>query len=170
MTTDPLAQAAMVAYCGWDPTILVTNGTVTLDGSGTFWLFLESLNVTAVSSVVVTNDDGSTYTASIGPGATDVTWAPNGILTWQSCANGSVWPEAQQNIAVTYSGGYNGAPADLQAALDHLSARIPSISGATSKRIGTAAITYGQSIADGGLLLIEQMVFDRYRLPKVSGV
>lgn len=165
---DPLAQAVMVAYCGWDPTVEVTDETVNLDGNGTSWLLLRSLNVTAVTAVVVTNPDGSTYTATIGAGLTDVGWADDGILTWQSWCNGGVWPIGQQNVAVTYSGGYNGPPDDLQAALDHLGARVPQMTGAVSKRLGSASFSYAQSIATGGLLLVEQMVFDRYRLPRAA--
>jgi hypothetical protein len=166
MATDPLAQAVMVAYCGWDPTVLVTNETILLDGNGTAWAFLPSLNVVAVTSVVVTNGDGSTYTATIGPGMMDVGWSDDGILTWQSCNNCGSWPGLQQSIAVTYSGGYNGPTDELQAVLDHLSGRIPAMTGATSRRLGSASIAYAQSVADGGLLLVEQMVLDRYRLPR----
>jgi hypothetical protein len=170
MATDPLAQAVMVAYCGWDPTVAVTNQTVLLDGNGTFWAFLPSLNVTAVSSVVVTNPDGSTYTAALdySAGIADVGWSANGTLVWQSPSNGGCWPNLPQTIAVTYSGGYATVPADLQAALDKLSSRMPSMSGATSKRLGSAAFSYAASVAGGGLLTVEQMVFDRYRLPRAA--
>lgn len=167
MAVDPLAQAVMVVYCGWDPTVLVTNGVVQLDGNGTPWAFLPSLNVTAVSAITVTNWDGSTYVPTIGPGVNDVGWAADGILTWQSCNNGAAWPLGQQTISLTYSGGYNGAPTDLAAALASLSARMPQLqSGAASKRIGSASISYAAAVAAGGLLLVEQMVFDAYRLPK----
>jgi hypothetical protein len=167
MSTDPLAQAAMVAYCGWDPTIPVNNETVLLDGNGTFWAFLPSLHVTAVTAVVVTNPDGSTYTATVGPGMTDVGWSENGTLTWQSCNNYGIWPAGQQSIAVTYSGGYSAAPPDLDAALASLTARMPKVqSGRTTARLGSAAIGYASNVAAGGLLLVEQMVFDRYRIPR----
>lgn len=164
---DPLAQAVMVAYCGWDPTVLATNETLTLDGNGTAWAFLPSLNVTSVSAITVTNPDGSTYVPTIGPGMNDVAWSDNGILTWMSCNNGAAWPEMQQAIQVTYSGGWDGAPTDLQAALDHLTTRLPSM-GVTSQRLGSASLSYALTIAEGGLLLVEQMVLDRYRLPKAK--
>lgn len=168
MAVDPLAQAAMVIYCGWDPTVLVTNQPVQVDGNGTPWAFLPSLNVTAVTAVTVTNWDGSTYVATVGAGFNDVGWSANGILTWQSSNNGACWPLGQQAISVTYSGGYPAVPADLAAALAHLSARMPAISGATSARLGTAAFSYAATVAAGGLLLIEQMVFDGYRLPRAK--
>lgn len=157
----------MVAYCGWDPTVPVTAGVVQVDGNGTPWAFLPSLHVTAVSAITVTNWDGSTYVPTIGPGSNDVGWNADGILTWQSCNNGAAWPLGQQAISVTYSGGYDGAPPDLQAVLDSLTARMPQLqSGATAKRLGAASISYAAAIAAGGLLLVEQMVLDSYRLPK----
>lgn len=163
--TDPMAQAVMVAYCRWDPTAVVTGETVTLNGNGTDIALLPSLYVTDVSAVVVTNCDGSTYTATIGPGANDVGWDEGGVLTWQSSNNGGAWPLGQQSIAVTYSGGYVGVPAYLAAALASLSKRTAGAVGAQSKRLGAASVTYAQVIANGGLLTTEQMVFDRYRLP-----
>lgn len=168
MAYDPMAVAAMVAYCGWDPTVPVSSVTVALDGDGTFLARLPSLYVTDVSAVVVTNPDGSTYAATVGTGTADVSWSENGVMLWQSCNNGGCFPEGQQNIAVTYSGGYTAVPADLDAALNHLSGRVAGMNGATSKRLGSASISYAQSVADGGLLLIEQMVFDSYRIPRVA--
>lgn len=157
----------MVAYCGWDPTVPVVGDTITVDGNGTSWAFLPSLYVTAVTAVVVTNPDGSTYTATIGPGANDVGWAEDGILTWQSCNNYGCWPEMQQAISVTYSGGYVVAPADLQAVLDSLTARMPQLqSGRTSARLGSAAFAYAAAVAAGGLLTVEQVVLDHYRIPR----
>lgn len=170
MTTDPLAQAAMVAYCGWDPTTVVTAATVDLDGDGTSVLFLPSLHVTDVTAVTVTLPDGSTYAAQIGTGS-DVTWAENGTLIWRPEAGSPLgcWPEGQQNVAVTYSGGYSAVPADLAAALASLSARMPTIqTGMTQAKIGTAVITRGPTISEGALLLVEQMVFDRYRIVRAA--
>lgn len=176
MTVDPLAQAVMVAYCGWDPTTPVAAETVNLDGNGTLLLALPSLYVTAVTAVTVTDHLGVVYQATIDQpgtstdGGNDVGWSVNGCLSWHpwTTSQYSEWPCGEQNIAVTYSGGYTVVPADLQAALDNLSARIPNMTGATSKRLGSASISYAQTIAQGNLLLVEQMVFDRYRLPKVS--
>lgn len=170
---DPLAQAVMVAYCGWDPTTPVTDETVLLDGNGTPLLLLPCLNVTDVSAVTVTPYYGDPVVAAIGP-AGDVGWKPNGELIWQSSGVwpwrwGGVWPEGSQNVAVTYSGGYpdEGTPDDLLAALQSLSRRTASTMPA-SRRMGTAAVAYGKQIADGGLLTVEQMVLDRYRLPRVA--
>lgn len=175
MTVDPLAQAVMVAYCGWDPTLLVANETATLDGNGTPVITLPSLHVTAVTQVTVTDHAGTLHTyqstdtpATIGPGPTNVAWSENGVLTCKDPTLGRVWPQDDGNITVTYNGGYSITPDDLQAALDHLTARVPQMTGATTRKLGSATITVAQQIANGGLLLIEQMVLDRYRLPRAA--
>lgn len=159
----------MVAYCGWDPTAVVTDGTVVLDGNGTALAFLPSLHVTGVSALTVTLDDGSTYDALIGAGL-DVMWGENGTLQWlPSSLALSAFPDALANVSVTYSGGYAEIPADLAAALASVSARIPTMqTGMSTAKIGTAVITRAASIAQGALLLVEQMVFDRYRILKAA--
>lgn len=165
-SVDPLAQAAMVAYCRWDPTAVVTDETVLLDGNGALALFLPSLYVTAVSAVSVTLPDGSTYAAKIGSGL-DVAWNEGGQLAWlpSSMSGVGYWPEGLRNVSVTYSGGYATVPADLQAALNSLTNRMPKVlSGLTTAKIGTASMTYGAALAAGGLLSVEQWVFDRYRI------
>ena len=169
----------MVAYCGWDPTEVVTDAVVTLDGNGTALAFLPSLHVTDVSAISIDLSDGSPYAAQIGEGL-DVAWSENGTLRWlgSSLSGLGGFTEGTGNVSVTYSGGYAEVPPDLAAVLASLSKRMPTIDGAVSKRIGSAAITYAsqnatghfgsQSIAEGGLLLVEQMVFDRYRIVKVA--
>lgn len=165
-SVDPLALAAMVAYCRWDPTAVVSDATALLDGNGALEMCLPSLYVTGVSAVVVTLPDGSAYDAQIGTGY-DVAWNEGGVLAWlpSSLSGFAYWPEGKQNIAVTYSGGYETIPDDLQAALNSLTARMPKIqSGLSQAKIGTAAMTYAAGIAAGGLLAVEQWVFDRYRI------
>jgi hypothetical protein len=167
-TPDPFAQAVMVAYCGWDPTVPVVDGTVLLDGNGSRLVTLPSLHVTAVTAVTVTDQWGTVNTLTIGPGFTDVSWSENGCLTYKGHQYQG-WPEDQQNVAVTYSGGYATIPAELDAVLASISKRAPSI-GVQSKRLGTASITYNpqfQSSA-GDLLVVEKMVLDRYRILKAA--
>lgn len=161
---DPLAVGAMVAYCGWDPSTSVT-GTVRLDGNGTRLLALPSLYVTAVTAVSVTDQWGTVTTPTIGPG-TEIGWSANGCLTWNGVGG---WPEGQQNVAVTYTGGYDMLPDDLDAAVASLSKRTSAATfGATSRRMGTAAVNFGAEVSSGDFLNVERMVFDRYRLPRVA--
>lgn len=160
---DPLAMAAVVAYCGWDPMAAVQDETVLLDGNGTRLLTLPSLHVTAVSAVVVTQFQTDPLTATIGYGL-DVDWKQNGCLIWSGCG---VWPVGSRNVAVTYSGGYAVAPHDLVAAVNNLSGRLGNM-GHTGARLGSASINYSHVIQSGGLLAVEQMVFDRYRIMKAA--
>lgn len=173
---DPLAVAVMVAYCGWNPLTPVTNVTAVLDGNDSQVIALPCLNVTAVTAVTVTASDGSSFSPTIGLG-NQVGWSTNGCLTWNwwvpndplvvGYFAGFNWPGGQQNIAVTYSGGYSRTPDDLAAALASVGNRLTSM-GRTSARLGQAAFTYGSVVGSGGLLLVEQMVFDKYRLPRVA--
>jgi hypothetical protein len=173
---DPLAYATMVAYCGWDPLEHVTDETVLLDGNGSRLLSLPSLYVTDVSAVTVTDCYGETSLRSSAPAAyptvgslpaVDVGWSQNGVLIWNGYLY-SGWPAGQRNISVTYSSGYDFAPDDLMAALESVGKRTAGTLGATSRKMGTAAVSYSGVAAEGGLLLVEQMVFDRYRLFKVA--
>lgn len=165
----------MVAYCGWDPTVQITE-TINLDGNGTSLLTLPSLNVTDVSAVTLTNSDGTTLAATIGPSA-QVGWKSNGELWWNPISSQPAsgpfyyryWPFGQQNIVVTYTGGYTGAPEDLDAALNSVSKRMPQLqSGRTSAKLDTAAFTYAANVAAGGFLTVEQWIFDKYRIIKVA--
>jgi hypothetical protein len=164
---DPLAVGAMVAYCGWDP-ITPFSGTLEVDGTGTELLALPTLHLTGVSAVTVTDQWGNVTDRTIGAG-NDVTWSRNGVLLWRTPEMCGVWPEGQQNVSVTCTSGYHVPPEDLFAALGSLSNRIngPTF-GFSSARMGSGAVTFGQQIASGGLLVTEQMVFDRYRLPRVA--
>ena len=159
---DPLAIGAMVAYCGWDPTASVTS-TVALDGNGTRVLALPCLHVTAVTTITVTDQWGTVTTPTIGP-ALDVGWSENGCLTWNGLCG---WPIGQRNIVITYTGGYDDIPDDLEAALESVANRTTSTAfGATSRRLGSASISFGAQVSSGDLLMIERMVFDRYRIPR----
>lgn len=173
-TPSPMALAVMIAHCGWDPTELVTDRVTLLDGLGVDTLFLPSLQVTAVSAVVVTNGDGSIYTPTIdpvdsnaSPTPADVSWSDNGCLQWRTANNGGRWPLGRRAVKVTWSGGYTDVPDDLAAALGNLTDRMPRI-GIASRKIDTAAETYAAVVAEGGLLMIEQLVFDRYRIPRAA--
>ncbi len=175
LTWDPFAVAIMVAYCGWDPTEPVSNQPVTLDGNGLQMLALPSLYVTGVSSVVASCGDGTVFTylstdspASIGPGNTLVGWSENGTLFNADPESSGVWPTGQGNVTVTYSGGYTVVPPELQAVLNSLTTRMPQMqTGLLEKRMGLASFKYTPAAA-GGLLMVEQMILDRFRIFKAA--
>lgn len=168
MTVDPFAQAVMVAYCDWDPTEVVTDQTVLLNGNGTSLLTLPSLYVTDVSAVVITDRIGTVTTAVLSPAPVDVEWSEDGCLECTSCVLGGIFPPGRRNVAVTYSGGYDTIPATLQAALDSIAKRAPIASGGVQKRkLLSGEIAYSASVMAGELLITEQMILDQYRIPRV---
>lgn len=171
-----MATGVMVAYCGWDPTTPLTNTTTLLDGNGTKRLWLPSLYVTGVSSVTITNDDGSTYDAIMGAG-NDVTWGVDGELLWEGYQYFGLvdpsqrflyWPHGEQNVAVVWSGGYSSVPNDLDAVLTQLSNRLPTVTGATQRHLGQASVSYAQQIACGGLLWTEQIILNKYKIMRLG--
>ncbi|HJQ00084.1 MAG TPA: hypothetical protein VJ851_00660 [Jatrophihabitans sp.] len=164
MTLDPFARAVMVAYCKWDPTEVVTDKTVYLNGNGTPLLTLPSLYVTDVSEVVITDRAGSVSTATVGVGAVDLEWSEDGCLECTGCRF-SVFPAGRRNVAVTYSGGYETVPDTLQPALDSIAKRAPSAtSGVQKRKLLNAEIQYAASLMAGQLLITEQMVLDQFRI------
>ena len=85
-TFDPLAKAAMIARCRWDPTEVVTDRTVELNSNGDELLLLPSLHVTDVSAVQLVAADGTITDLIVGPAdGAQVTWREDGdglLLTY----------------------------------------------------------------------------------------
>lgn len=168
MSIDPGAQAVMVAYCDWDPTEVVTDRTVLLNGNGTSLLTLPSLYVTDVSAVVITDRLGTVTAATVGPAPADVEWSEDGCVELTSCLLGGAFPQGRRNVAVTYSGGYDPIPATLQATLDSIAKGIAvGSSRAQQKKLLSGSVTYAANAIAGNLLVTEQMVLDQYRIPRV---
>lgn len=150
----------MIAHCGWDPTAVVANVTIRLDGNGSRIALLPSLYVTDVSAVVVTDPYGTDQVLTVGRGATDVSWSENGVLKLKSCWPLACFPEDQQNVAVTYSGGYSEVPDEITAVLESIGRRSATL-GIKSRQMSKAKFEY---FPGGELLTVEQMVLDRYRI------
>lgn len=136
-------------YCGWHVTPVETQ-TLTFRARGERAMLLPSLRVVAVRSVVV---DG------VPVDVDGIEWDPSGIL-WLGGVTGQVeavvdhgFDEVPALVAVILA-----AAARMQAAPD----------GATSVKIGTAAVTYSQTAPgqSGGVALTdsERSQLDRYRL------
>lgn len=163
MATDPLALAAMVAWCKWNPLLQVTSEVILLDGNGTTLLTLPSLHVTAVEAVTVTDRYDATYSLTIGTGSADVEWSDDGTLSLCSMTLGC-WPAGKRNIEVRYSGGYapdDPEAAEVQAVLDSIGKRVgPMSAGIKSKSMGKARFDYFEP----DLTAVEQMVLNRYRI------
>lgn len=158
---DPLAQAVMVARCGWDPTVAVSDVDLWLSGNGSSLLMLPSMHVTAVSAVEIHNRDNDIVDTL---DTTDFDWDEDGELESRRWCG---WPYGKRNIKVTYSGGYDPMPDDLAAALASLGKRTSGIV-ISQTRMGTATVTLAATIAAGGLLVTEEMVFDKYRIMRAA--
>lgn len=172
MATDPLALAAVKAYCGWDPTEQVVDETTILDGKGTESLFLPSLAVTAVTSVTVTigADVYPLVVCTDVDQSGDVAWGADGELRLLPPLDRPFrcWPRGLRNVTVVWSGGYGDTiPADLAAVLSSIGSRTP-LGGATKAKIGTAELDYSATVAGGGLLQTEQWVLDSYRIARTA--
>lgn len=167
--TSALALAAVVGYCGWNPTVTAgPQPSVTLDGNGTGLLALPCLGVTGVSALSFTDNFGTTYT--LDP-VNDIEVSANGLVALKcpNSANQYAFPEGFGNVHVTYSGGLSDSVdiANVTAALGSIDGRLVSM-GLMKAEIGSAKLQYGATFQSGDLLDIEKIVLDRYRLPKVS--
>ncbi len=106
------AQDWMESYC--DRKFQNTNYSAVYNGDGGARLFLKNAPISSISSIVITEDDGTTETLAI---STDVNFqAENGAVEFDKGTNLSsfdAWPAGFQNIAVTYTGGYATIPEAL---------------------------------------------------------
>jgi hypothetical protein len=78
-----------------------------------------------------------------------------------------VWPYGQRNVGVTYSGGYtvDTLPAEIPSVLASITKRMPTASsGKQSKTMGSTSFTYSKTATAGELLVVEQLVLNRYRI------
>lgn len=121
---------------GWN--VLEETTTLTVDGEGRTHLFLPTLRLTAVISVM---EDGVALVDS-----TDFTWRGNGTLTRVSgdpCSL-SRWTCRPRGVVVTITHGYPVAPGVFKAVtLDHASVFANNPGGALkSETIGQVSLTY----------------------------
>lgn len=92
------ALAAAQRYCGWHVTPVLTNVTVTLDGTGDSTIVLPTLMMTQLVSV---SEDG------VALDLADLNWSQRGLIIKRS---GLRWSEMFSSVAVTMSHGYASAP------------------------------------------------------------
>lgn len=91
LTPEEAAEKLVRDFCGWHVAPVVTE-TITLDGTGSRRLFLPSLKVNEVQSVLVNG-------AAIAP--TEFSWSEAGILY-----RGAGWPEGFRNVVATIVHGH----------------------------------------------------------------
>lgn len=149
------ASGSVRSYCGWHITA-VTDETVTLDGPGGNILTLPCMAVTAVTLVkIVIGDSVETITDYIPS-------VSSGLLRRRRG-----WPTEFSSIEVTYSGGYDPAPAEVAAVVCSMVDRAASVPvGVTQEATGTVSRTYAADASAYSLTVAEKDVLGGYRLSR----
>jgi hypothetical protein len=157
-----MASAVIKAYVGHN--IVETTETVTVNGSGTRYLFLPGAPVTAVSAVTV---DGEAVENTADLWYWD--WNTNGVLTHIS----GWWPYDNRNVSVTYTYGYPTVPDDVKYVCVQVAARgYQNPLGLRSETIGS--YSYSTAIPASGtpqgmtLTRDEMSILDGYRVVLVG--
>lgn len=152
------AEALVRAYCGWHIAPSRVAAEETLHGSGARAIFLRSLYVTELTSLV---QDGTTLTFD-----DDYTWDANGAIT-----PAGTWGTG--DLVVTYTHGYDEAPAEVTAIVQSIAQRAVQNPGSLVRRqVGPFGDTYSQTGFNQSLPLAlldaEKEVLDTYRIVRVS--
>ncbi len=176
------ASGIVRAYCGWEITSVVDQ-TVVLDSNGSQLLMVPSLQLTDVSAVVVKGVDW--YGLPLLQPAS-WTWSTAGMVqcTWPRWggfgmygthgfdgrpATANAVPPGLGRVAVTYSGGYQDVPPELQAVTCSVAERITAPSEVAQRLENVGGIqtseTYSRATDGNGLTAMEVAVLARYRLP-----
>ena len=149
-----IASAQIRRQCGWS--ITQETRTDTLDGTGRPNLWLPTLLLTAVTSVV---ENGVTLTL-----ATDYDWTRTGKLI----RIGTLWTNKPRAVVVTYTHGYTVEPSDVKGIAMSLAVRgAANPTGVRSYTVGGVSETYAGTAEDIGPLLgeAEREALAPYRLP-----
>lgn len=91
-----------------DPKVELFNG-----GTNQFNLYLEEYPVVSVNSVEYSADNGATYTSLVEFVDYTIDWTDNAIVSLSD----SGFPRAINGYRVTYTGGYESLPVDLELAV-----------------------------------------------------
>jgi len=109
-----MAQDAIEKDC--DRKFEYASYTGVYNGNGSKRLWLKNAPITSITSVTITEDDGTEESLTV---ATDLVFeAANGAVEFgpDNVSSYELWPEGFQNISVTYVGGYSTIPDALQEA------------------------------------------------------
>jgi hypothetical protein len=144
------ASSAVRAYCGW-PISEVSDGEVTLDGTGVRMLRIPAFAVTDVASVDIN-----------GETVTDYTWSEDGILERRRG-----WPAGRRNVVVVFTAGHDPVPPEVIAAVASVAGRAGVPAGLSSTQIGSVSLRY-QPDATGspGIGTAEARILGHYRIPR----
>lgn len=142
------AQSAIRSYCGWHVAPNITE-TLLLDGRGSSHLWMPSLFVTEVTTVV---NEGTTLTSE------EYDWSADGYLQRRN----GYWSSRPRQVSVTLTHGYEDIPADLVGVAVARAARFAS-SPAGVKREQAGSVSLERE--SNGFLADELAILDHYKLP-----
>ena len=123
------AEEAVRRYCGWRIADSITE-TVTLDGKGGLTLFLPSMYVTAIASIVA---DGVTLSASA------YEWSTSGRVD----RVGGCWPRKPRSIVIQMTHGYAVCPPEVREFIKMLATSGAGSAPLSKAQVGQVAVTYG---------------------------
>jgi hypothetical protein len=140
------ANAAVRAYCGWHVAPVVTE-TVTLDGSGTNLMFLPTLHLVDLVSIV---NDGETVE--------DPEWSAVGVVR-------GTWTTKFRGVVATMEHGHTVCPPEILAVLTEIATSdLPG--SATSLASGPYKVGFGSTGPNAAAS--HASVLDAYRIARVS--
>lgn len=150
-TLDPeavlAAEGIIRDYCGWHIAPAITE-TLTLDGSGTYRMFLPSLRIKSITSIV---EDGKTL------GVGDYDWSENGTV--EKAAGRLPWTTKRRGVVIVLVHGYDHCPAGVNDLAKQLAKAGPA--AITRAQIGQTSVTYSAAAPSFEVL-------NRYRIRTVG--
>ncbi|WP_330253137.1 hypothetical protein OG874_00530 [Nocardia sp. NBC_00565] len=153
-----VASSAIRSFCGWEITELTVAAEV-MDGTGGRSLWLPTLRLTAVASVV---ENGNTLTV-----VTDYDWTKYGRLIRAGC-----WPRTARSVTITYTHGYATVPDVVKGMCLMLASRLYNNPEALKSQSETwGPFAESASFADGsgpGLSVQEMEILGPFKLEHVG--
>lgn len=160
------ASGIIRAYCGWHIWPQVA-ATVQVAPRGGHQLVLPTLNLVSVTSITVNGDALDLSTVTVWPSGV-IERNPDQCDS-QFWRDPDFWPW-HGTVTVEFTHGYENVPPEIKAVCQSLASRWPaSASQWTRRRMGSSelAMTTGAGVVPvGSLTVVEQMVLDRYTLPR----
>lgn len=162
MTDDDLAVIAVDAaselvrsHC--DRTFdAVVGATAILDGTGTQWLLLPELPVTALTSVTL-YDGTASETLLVEGLDEDYVWDAAGRV-YRNVYN---WPTEPQSITVVYSHGYATVPSDVRLVALNAAGRLYDHAGIAQETVGSYNVNY--TTGEVSLTAAEKLVLAKHK-------
>jgi hypothetical protein len=153
-----IASSAIRTHCGWSIS-QEADVTAVLDGSGTRWMWLPTLKLTAVTSVEVNGDPLVAVT--------DFDWTSYGKLIHRGR-----WPTTARSVEVVYTHGYATVPDVVKGVCLMLAARLygnPEALKSRSEAWGpfNESVSYAD-VAGPGLSMQEMELLGSFKLEHVG--